>query len=177
MASGKTTVGEAVARRLGWRHVDLDHAIEAETGTTVEELFATVGEQGFRALEMQLTERFIAEEQLIFSPGGGWITNPGALSGLPAGSLTIWLRVSTDEVLRRLGRVKDQPVRPLLQGVDPRSRVEGLMAEREPLYRQARLTIDSDRRSVDEIVETIEAVLNGSLPIPADTDLKAQNGG
>jgi shikimate kinase len=164
MASGKTEVGEGLAERLGWLHVDLDREIEAHAGTSIAELFETAGEGAFRALEVRLTPEITRREQVVISTGGGWVTNPGLLSGLPPGSFTVFLRVSPVEVRRRLQATGGQPVRPLLRGNDPEARIAELMATREPLYRQAEFLVETDQRTLDEVIEIIFRAVRERTP-------------
>lgn len=165
MASGKTVVGRALARRLGWKHVDLDKQIEKHTGKLVAEIFADDGEAAFRALEAELTPRFTSGQGIVLSPGGGWVTNSDLFERLPAGTLTAWLKVSPAEVLRRLARSRRGPIRPLLSGSDdPAARALSLLAEREPLYRRAAVTIETDARSVDSIVGELAGIIDRGGP-------------
>jgi shikimate kinase len=165
MAAGKTEVGRDLAHRLGWRHVDLDQEIEKQTGRTIPEIFRDEGESAFRALEAQVTPAVASEEEVVISTGGGWVINPRSFASLPPDSLSVWLRVSADEVLRRLEAGPNQPVRPMLAGSHPRQRVLELVAVREPLYSQADLTIDTDDRSVTAVVEILEKfVVTGTRP-------------
>lgn len=154
MASGKSAVGERLAERLGWAHVDLDRHIERQAGRTVAEIFAAEGEAAFRALEVEVTPGLLARDRLVLSPGGGWVTNPGVFDRLDASTLTVWLRVSPAVVLRRLAAT-DQPVRPLLQSPSPEARIAELLAARDPIYRRAAAAIDTDDRTVEQIVELI----------------------
>jgi shikimate kinase len=101
MAAGKTAVGAELARRLGWTHVDLDRAIEAREGKRVARIFAEDGEARFRALEADLTAELALADAVVLTPGGGWIAQPGRLEALGAGTLTVWLRVSAAEAVRR----------------------------------------------------------------------------
>jgi shikimate kinase len=164
MTSGKTEVGRSLALRLGWSHIDLDQEIQRVTGRTPERIFAEEGEAGFRKLEVELTPRALAPEHVVLSPGGGWITNPGLLESLPFGTLSVWLKVSPEEVVRRLNSNPHQPVRPLLQSSDPKSRINDLLARREELYRRAEISIETDRRSVSEIVALLESLVRSGKP-------------
>jgi shikimate kinase len=162
MTSGKTEVGSALAARLGWQHVDLDREIEHSTGKSIEQIFATGGEPAFRALEIEHTARFVNSDRIVFSPGGGWITNPGLFERLPPDTLTVWLKVSPAEILRRLRGAQDQPVRPLLLAPDPLARINQLLGEREPLYRRSVHSLDTDGHSVAEIVDDLVRVADDS---------------
>ena len=158
MCSGKSTVGPALAGRLGWEHVDLDREIERRAGRTIPALFAEDGEGRFRALEAEATARLAGRERLVLSPGGGWITNPALLESLGAGTLSVWLRVAPEEVLERSAAAPGE--RPLLRGPDPLGTIRRLLAEREPLYRRAALAVETGGREphevVDEIVREVE---------------------
>jgi shikimate kinase len=176
MGAGKSVVGRSLARRLRWRYIDLDREIERHTGRTITEIFGTEGEPAFRKLEVDLTPGFLSRTNIVFSPGGGWITNPGLLHSLPPGTLTVWLKVSPAEVLRRLSRSAAREVRPLLQSPDPAATVRDLIEKREPLYRQADLIIDTDGLSVSDTVTRLEQILQGMMSRETSTDTDVENG-
>jgi shikimate kinase len=171
MASGKTEVGRNLARRLNWRHVDLDHTIEERTGRSVAALFESAGEAGFRELEVALTPELMRLEKAVISTGGGWVTNPGIMSGLPAGTLCIFLKVTAAEVMRRLARTGGRPVRPLLRTEDPGARIIELLDARTPLYQQSDLVVDTDGRTPHEIAEYLSRVV---LEWPAEHAIPRQ---
>lgn len=158
MASGKTTVGRQLAERLGWRFFDVDEEIVRRSGQTVPEIFREHGESVFRALEARLAAEIRTAERAVIAPGGGWVTTPGALDDLPAGTFVVWLRVSAEEAVRRAGGAMD---RPLLAGADPLDRARTLIAERESLYSRADLVVDVDDRTVAEVVDEIIARIPG----------------
>lgn len=165
MGSGKSRVGRELASRLGWRHVDLDREIESREGVTIAEYFARHGEQAFRALETRITPEFTGDPRLVVSTGGGWVTNPGVFESLPPATLSVYLRVSRDEVLRRVARGSGRATRPLLSTPDPAATVDDLLKAREPLYRRADMSIDTDRRSPWEVAEEIyRAMMSENVP-------------
>lgn len=153
MAAGKSAVGQALAARLGWRHVDLDREVERAAGRSVAELFAAEGEAAFRAREAAATAALAGSERVVLSPGGGWITLPGALESLGPGTLSAWLVVEAEEAVRRALRSPGE--RPLLAGPDPLAAVRRLLAEREPLYARADVALPTGGRSVDEIARAL----------------------
>lgn len=163
MASGKTAVGSRLAARLGWEHVDLDAVIVRRAGKPIAEIFRQEGEAAFRALEMAVSRDHLARTKSVISPGGGWITNEGVLDQLPSGTLTVWLRVTPDTVLKRLRRGRGAPTRPLLADPDPAQRVRTLLAQREPLYRRAARIVETDGRSVASVVAEIAAFVQPPL--------------
>jgi shikimate kinase len=167
MASGKTEVGRELAERLGWRHVDLDEEISRREGCTIAEIFESRGEAAFRALEVEVTAAVASESEVVISTGGGWVTNAGLHDSLPPGTLTVLLRVSPTEVLRRIAAGEGQPVRPLLATEDPTGRVTELMAAREPLYNRADLIVETEHRSVRRIAEEIRELMEHGRRSPS----------
>jgi len=162
MGSGKTSVGRAVARRLGWRFEDFDQAIEREEGATVAEIFATRGETYFREVERRVGERLLAGEHVVLAAGGGWAAAPGRLASLPPGTASFWLHVSPEEAVQRAGR---QPgSRPLLGGKDPLEAARRLAEERARWYAGAAWKVDTDRSTVDDVAAGILGILAREYP-------------
>ena len=164
MTSGKSTVGQVLARRLGWEFLDFDVEIEHREGRSVKEVIGDVGEEGFREMEAALTAEVAERAGLVLAPGGGWITRPEQLDVLGSRTLSVWLRVSVDETVRRLrGDGIDRPFR---DHPDPRSMIAAMLAEREPLYRLADLSVPAEGRSAEDVafeVETIVRTRRGAL--------------
>jgi shikimate kinase len=153
MAAGKSAVGRGLADALGWRHVDLDAEVERAAGSAVSEIFAREGEPGFRAREAAATVPWADAERVVLSPGGGWAAQPGLLDSLGRGTLSVWLRVSPAEALRRAAAAPG--VRPLLAGDAPLAALHRLLERREPLYARADLALDTDGTRVDDLVHAI----------------------
>ena len=157
MTSGKSTVGLALARRLEWEFLDFDVEIERREGRTVKEVIAADGEEAFREREAALTREVADRPWLVMAPGGGWITRPELLDVLGSRTLSVWLRVSVDETVRRL-RAGDID-RPFRDHPDPASMIAAMLAEREPLYRLADLSTPAEGRTVEAIAFEIESVV------------------
>jgi shikimate kinase len=163
MGSGKTTVGRRLARRLGWRFVDFDDEVEAEGGGRVSEIFARHGEPWFRSLEARVAARLLAEREVVLGSGGGWAAAaPGRLKGVPEGTATVWLRVSPEEAVRRAGRRPG--ARPLLDRPDPLAAARRLAEERTPRYAEARWTVDTEGRSVEDVTAEVLEILAREYP-------------
>lgn len=154
MASGKTAVGAELARRLGWAHVDLDREIERRAGRSVAEIFAADGEAAFRRMEAEATAEVAKRSGVVLSPGGGWITNPALAESLGPGTLTVWLRVSAGEAVRRAGAAPGE--RPLLAGPDPLGAARRLLEARTPLYARAGLAVETEGATPAGVAEEIE---------------------
>jgi shikimate kinase len=157
MTSGKSTVGAAVARRLEWGFLDFDVEIERREGATIPDVVEENGPERLRELEAALTGEVAGARHLVLAPGGAWITRPELLELLGAGTLAVWLRVSPEETARRLrADTIDRPFRDL---DDPVPAIARMIAEREPLYRLADLSIPTDGRSTESIAYEIECVV------------------
>jgi len=153
MASGKTTVGRQVAEKLGWDFVDVDDLIEARTGRSIEELFRTRGEAGFREIEAEVTETLLGRSGCVIAPGGGWAAHAGGLAGIDGGVLTVWLDVSAATAVARARG--DEGVRPLLEVDDPLEVARSLAARREGAYGEARMRLDTEGRDPAGLAEEI----------------------
>jgi shikimate kinase len=155
MASGKSTVGPALAAKLNRPFIDLDPLIEAKVGCTIAELIAREGEDRFRQLETETLREAAQNRRAIIAPGGGAITREENRQLMSQLGITIWLNAPFELCWRRIER--DATVRPLAPNEESaRARYE----QRLPLYRQAsvRVTI-SEWQSPDEISEAIIAAL------------------
>jgi shikimate kinase len=162
MGSGKSSIGREVARRLGWRFIDFDEAVEREAGMTVGEIFEKEGEPRFRALEERVGGQLLARSEVVLSSGGGWAAAPGRLTSLPDGTATFWLRVSVPEAIRRASRRPGK--RPLLDRPDALEAATRLLAERAPFYAQAQWAVDTERSSVEDVSAGILEILGREYP-------------
>lgn len=154
MGCGKSTVGPALARRLARDFVDVDHEIEARAGRTLPEIFEADGEAAFRSLERETLATLVREDPVV-ALGGGAIAQPGAPERLAKLGTVVYLRASLDSLMRRVGAADG---RPLLAGLDEasrRERLEVMLRDRRAAYESARLVVDTDDRSVEQIAQTI----------------------
>lgn len=150
MGAGKTTVGRSLARRLGRDFYDSDHEIEQRTGVRIPVIFEIEGESGFRKREVEAIDRLSQLANVVVATGGGAVLDALNRERLKARGLVVYLHAQPGELAKRLGR--DRGSRPLLQGVDPRTRLEELYAVRDPLYREvADVVIDTGRQSVSTL--------------------------
>jgi shikimate kinase len=151
--AGKSTAGRTLAELLGWTFLDFDQQIEAESGLTVAEIFARYGEPHFRRLEADLTKRLASRQQVVFAPGGGWITTPDLPTLLNSEAVLIWLRVRPETALARLRATG--VARPLLQVAEPLERIRALLEQREAQYGRAHVAFDTDDLTPRQVAESI----------------------
>ena len=152
MGSGKSTVGPLLARRLGWRFIDVDDVIEAEAEATIAELFARHGEGYFRELEHTTIARLAEGDALVLALGGGAIEHPATRKMLltAPGALLVHLEVELATTLARCRGTEG--TRPILADQANLSR---RYERRLPLYREAPVSIPVDGLTPDEAVEAI----------------------
>ena len=160
-ASGKTTVGTAVAEALGLGFRDTDHDIETETGSSVADLFVSHGEPHFRELEERAVARALTEHDGVLALGGGAVMNRDTRELLVAhgraGGTVVWLDVDLHSAARRVGLSRDRP----LLAVNPRAMLRTMLEERAPLYREvATYTVVTSGREPAEVVAEVLAILS-----------------
>jgi shikimate kinase len=158
--SGKTSVGTALAERLGVVFRDTDHDVEEIAGKPVPDIFLSDGEDAFRALERGAVYAAMRDHDGVLALGGGAVMDESTRS-LLAGQPVVWLRVGVTDAAKRVGLAAS---RPLLVG-NVRSQLIRLMEERAPLYQQvAAVTVDTDGRAVADIVDDVVAGLEARQP-------------
>jgi shikimate kinase len=154
MTAGKSLVGNELSRRTGMPLVDIDLLICEIERMSVQEIFKTRGEPYFRRIESQVLNQFCTGRGQVISCGGGTVLDPANLELLGNRCVTVWLRVSEAVILRRL-EDPTSPQRPLLESLEPGIVVHKLLLQREPLYAQADIVVDTDGRTVQEVADTI----------------------
>jgi shikimate kinase len=164
-ASGKTTVGTAIAAALGLAFRDTDADIEAQTGTSIADLFVDRGEPYFRVLEERAVARALAEHDGVLALGGGAVTSPATRQLLVAhgraGGTVLWLDVDVPSAARRAGLSRDRP----LLAVNPRAMLRTMLEARAPLYAEvATLTVSTSARPVEDVVADVLAAVRSVTP-------------
>ena len=149
MGTGKSTVGRAVAHKLGFNVLDSDHEIERQRGKTIPEIFASDGEPAFRVMEREFIERGHPAERNVVACGGGLVVQPGMLEVLKSKGVVVCLHASLETILERTSRHQH---RPLLAGENPGERIRTLYAAREPIYKQSGTVILTDARPLHDVV-------------------------
>ena len=151
MGAGKSTIGRRLSVRLALPFLDADAEIEAgHFGMPIPDIFAKYGEPYFRDGEVRVIARLLDNGPAVIATGGGAVMRQETRDRIREKAVSIWLKVDTDVIMRRVKRRSD---RPLLQTADPEATVERLVREREPIYGQADLTVWSRDVPHDKIVD------------------------
>ena len=160
MATGKTEVGQRLARRLGRPFLDTDGLVETAARRTVAQIFADDGEARFRALERDAVEEACAVPDAVIATGGGTLLDAENRQRLAAAGPVVCLTASPEEIARRVGDVTS---RPLLVGHngDRLKRIRTLLAERAPVYALATHTVDTSGLTVEQVTERVQAFVAG----------------
>lgn len=148
MASGKSTVGKALAARLGWDFFDVDREVERRTGVTVAEIFEKEGEAGFRRRETEMMAELTIRPGCIVAMGGGAPLFEVNRKLLKRG-LVVRLLSTVSDVLER---TRFDTTRPLLRSEDPVAKIRELMLAREPVYAEVSDVEVSTTRTHPEVV-------------------------
>jgi shikimate kinase len=159
-ASGKTTVGTALAEALGADFRDTDHDIETTTGSSVADLFVDEGEPHFRALEEQAVASALAGCGGVVALGGGAVTSTATRELLVAygrgGGTVVWLDVDLASAAKRVGLSRDRPI----LGVNPRAMLRHMLETRAPLYGEvATLTVQTGSRTPEDVLAEVLSAL------------------
>ena len=159
MGSGKTTIGQLLAKRLQWPFIDSDHELEQRTGVSVATIFEIEGESAFRHREAAIIDELSQREPIVLGTGGGAILDPQTRSVLRERGVVIYLHSTAETSYERIRRNRD---RPLLMVTDPLARLRQLYEHRHPLYAEtAHFVVESYRDRPTAVVNEIANVLEG----------------
>lgn len=152
--AGKSTIGALLARRLGVAFVELDAKIEARAGLVLDELFQTHGEALYRRLENEELRALLATPQTcVLATGGGIVTASETFALLRQHAFTVWLRALPEEHWTRV--VAQGDTRPMADDDRAFQNLCAILAEREPLYGQADVIVDTAGRDVETVVREL----------------------
>lgn len=156
MGTGKSVAGRLLARELSVTFVDLDAVIEKEACLSIKEIFQTLGEKRFRALEKEALKRIVSGKMgdgIVLATGGGAMVDPANRALLREWGSIICLTASVKTILQRTDRGGQK--RPLLSGEDREADVRRLLKERGSAYRECDMTLDTTYDTVSDVVRKI----------------------
>lgn len=165
MGSGKSTLGPILANTIGFQFFDLDAVIEKKTKKRINEIFASEGEEKFRALERETLAQFLNEPTTIISLGGGTVTNNETLQLVKEHGILVYLKSDIEHIYHRLRTKSDRPLLRddngnLLDGNELKEKISSLITKREKFYNQADMIISTDNKwvgnSIDELAKKLK---------------------
>jgi XRE family aerobic/anaerobic benzoate catabolism transcriptional regulator len=158
--AGKSTVGAALAKKLGVEFVELDALVETAAGLPLPEIFAVHGEAHYRRLETRALEDFLARARpAVLATGGGIVNSRESFDALKRGAVTVWLRAKPEDHMGRVVRQGDR--RPIAKSgrEAAMTQLRRILAAREPLYGEADVTIDTSEKTPREVATDVEKTL------------------
>jgi shikimate kinase len=157
MGAGKTTIGRALARRLGLEFADTDRELVERTGVSVATIFEIEGEEGFRRRESALLAELCARSGLVVATGGGVVLQEANRERMRASGTVVYLRARLERLWER---TRHDSSRPLLATPDPRATLTRLLEAREPLYLAcAHVVVDTGSQSATTLATRVAALL------------------
>jgi shikimate kinase len=162
MGAGKSAVGRRLAASLNLPFTDADSEIEAAAGQSIAEIFAEHGEAYFRTGERKVIARLLENGPQVLATGGGAYMDPETRAAVKEHGISIWLKASLRVMMKRVGR-RDN--RPLLQVDNPETVMKKLMAERNPVYAEADITVESKEAPHEVMVGSIIDALTARLQV------------
>ena len=152
MGAGKSTIGRRLAKKLGWKFIDLDHEIERREHRAIADIFRENGEPHFRRLEQLCLQELSTFRKAVIALGGGTFIDPANRDLAQKTGLTVWLKVSFSRLAER---VRIDGTRPNFAG---KAQAERLYEEREPFYALAKVHISTDDGSPETAADEIIGV-------------------
>lgn len=160
---GKSTLAPLLALRCGWTAVEMDDRIQEREHTTIAEIFASKGEEGFRNLETQMLREVAGKKNQVVSTGGGIILREDNRYLMRATGAVVWLQASPETIALRLAQdtSKQAAQRPALTSLSMNEEIAKLVKERSVLYgATSHFSVDTETHKLNEIVELILKNLN-----------------
>jgi shikimate kinase len=156
MGAGKSALGRRLAARLGVEFRDADTEIEQAAGCTINEIFARYGEPAFRDGERKVIARLLTLPPHVLATGGGAFADDETRARIKNEAASVWIKVPLEVLIARVGR---RDTRPMLKDGDPAEIMARLLKQREPLYAEADLTVNSENGPHQMSVEKIVTML------------------
>ncbi|THD66988.1 MAG: helix-turn-helix domain-containing protein [Bradyrhizobium sp.] len=162
--AGKSTLGKMLAKKIGWKFVELNKEIEAQNGLSVAEIIALYGQEGFHRMEQAaLAQLLTRRELMVLATGGGIVSEPVTFDLILSSFYTVWLKAEPEEHMARVRRQGD--LRPMADDRSAMTELRTILKSREPLYARASAVVDTAGLSVDaaaaRLIEAVAPVLQG----------------
>ena len=162
--AGKSTLGKILAKKIGWRFVELNKEIEAQNGLSVAEIIALYGQEGFHRMEQAALGQLLSRQELmVLATGGGIVSEPETFDLVLSSFHTVWLKAEPEEHMARVRRQGD--LRPMADDRSAMTELRTILLSREPLYARASAVVDTAGLGVDaaaaRLIDAVAPVLQG----------------
>ena len=152
MGVGKSTIGRILAKKLKFTFIDIDKLIELKEGCSINVIFKDKGENYFRRLENNITLKELKKTNSVISLGGGAFLNKSIRQNVKKLSVSFWLDVATDLLIKRLEKAKK---RPLLYKKNLKDTVKKIYLDRKKTYNEAEFKIKCSYLKSNEIADKV----------------------
>lgn len=154
MGVGKTVIGKALARRLGFSFLDTDEMVEKKEGRSINRIFQESGEGYFREKEWEVLKSLKDLSRVVIATGGGLFLGSPHRKFIKEQGVSIWLNAPFEEILKRLRR---SPIRPLFTNEED---LRGMLEKRKARYALADYEIETGHQNIEGIIERILKIIN-----------------
>ena len=151
MASGKSTIGNILAKKLNFKFVDIDIIIENETKKKISEIFKEYGENYFRNLEEKMSIKYLNKSNAVISLGGGAFLNEIIRKEINKNSVPFWLYWNETTLIKRIRKNNKRPISSKLND----NELKNLINNRSKIYSKTKYKIDCEGLNRSEIVRKI----------------------
>ena len=160
MATGKTAVGQALAKKLKAKYISTDTLVEKKAKKKIKTIFAEKGEPYFRSLETQALLSLKNKKGLVVSCGGGIVLKPGNRTLIKKSGKVIWLKASPDTINRRLGPLRQRPLLNIRDKEERIKMIKRMLSSRSSLYKKAaHISIDTDALPLAKVASQIASMI------------------
>ncbi len=160
--AGKSTLGAHIAAELRVPFIELDRLVEQASGTPLSTIFDLYGQNGFRRFERRCLDEVLEKyPRFVMATGGSIVSEPATYERLRRACFTVWLRATPEEHMQRV--VAQGDMRPMAHNPEAMSELKQILHEREPLYRQADLTVDTSKRTPDALLQHLTHTLTQAV--------------
>jgi shikimate kinase len=158
MGVGKTSMGKAVSKKIGWDFYDSDQIIEERAGVDLLWIYDMEGEEGFRKREQKVITELVQKRNIVLATGGNTVATLENRNAIATNSLVIYLRTSLNDQLLRTGYGKKRPLSPKIE--ERRNILQRLRQEHDPLYEElADITYNTDSSSTKTAVTNLVTLI------------------
>lgn len=160
MGAGKTSVGRLLANQWKVPFCDSDLEIEAAANMSIKDIFEQYGEQSLVDVERRVITRLLKNAPHVLSTGEGAFINPETRELIQNGAVSVWLKVGADTLVERVSR---RTHRPQIHKGHEKETIEQLLAEREPIYSQAHVTVNCGDKPTPDTAKTIARIIENYM--------------